>query len=69
MDKLLIHKNLCEAVKASGLCTKEIAKRLGITCATMNRYMESEALPSIGVFLELCKILGVSSSKILGLNI
>ena len=59
---------LRDAIKDSGLSQKEIAKRVGIHPSTVSKYAHMEKYPSIDTLAQLCRAIGVSSDKILGLN-
>lgn len=63
-----IKLRLRDAIKNSGLSQKEIAKRVGINPATVSKYARMEKYPSIDTLALLCRALGISSDKILGLD-
>lgn len=63
-----IKLRLRNAIKSSGLSQKEIAKRVGIHPSTVSKYVRMEKYPSIDTFATLCRAIGVSSDRILGLN-
>ena len=56
------------AIKDSGLSQKEIAKRVGVHPSTVSKYVRMEKYPSIDTFAELCRAIGASSDRILGLD-
>lgn len=56
---------LQEAVKYSSINYAELAKKLGITKATMSMYKHGKALPSLETFSLLCDILDVSADFLL----
>lgn len=56
---------LQEAMKTSHLSYAQVAKRLGITKATMSMYKNGKALPSLETFSLLCDILDVSADFLL----
>ncbi len=62
-----IQVRLREAIRQSGLTQAEIARRLGVTSNTVNKYMKANKFPSLETFANLCKILDVSADEILGL--
>ena len=62
-----IQVRLREAICQSGLTQAEIARRLGVTSNTVNKYMKANKFPSLETFANLCKILDVSADEILGL--
>ena len=57
---------LQEAVKYSSINYAELAKRLGITKATMSMYKSGKAIPSLETFDKICDILDVSADYLLG---
>ena len=63
-----IKLRLRNAIKDSGLSQKEIAKRVGIHPSTVSKYVRMEKYPSIDTFAELCRAIGASSDRILGLD-
>ena len=62
-----IKLRLRAAIKDSGLSQKEIAKRVGVHPSTVSKYVRMEKYPSIDTFAELCRAIGASSDRILGL--
>ena len=64
----LIHTNLSEAIKLSGIPQKEIARRLGINPSTLSKYTRLNVFPALDTFAELCLILDVSADDILGID-
>ncbi len=63
-----IKLRLRAAIKDSGLSQKEIAKRVGVPPSTVSKYVRMEKYPSIDTFAELCRAIGASSDRILGLD-
>ena len=63
-----IKLRLRDAIKNSGLSQKEIARRVGIHPSTVSKYARMEKHPSIDTLAALCRALGVSSDRILGLD-
>ena len=63
-----IKLRLRDAIKSSGLTQREIAKRVGIHPSTVSKYARMEKYPSIDTLAVLCRELGVSSDRILGLD-
>ena len=63
-----IKLRLRAAIKDSGLSQKEIAKRVGVHPSTVSKYVRMEKYPSIDTFAELCRAIGASSDRILGLD-
>ena len=64
--KEIFSVKLQEAVKYSSINYAELAKKLGITKATMSMYKHGKALPSLETFTLLCDILDVSADFLLG---
>ena len=64
-----IKLRLRAAIKDSGLSQKEIAKRVGVHPSTVSKYVRMEKYPSIDTFAELCRAIGASSDRILGLGL
>ncbi|MBE5734583.1 MAG: helix-turn-helix transcriptional regulator [Clostridiales bacterium] len=64
--KQIFSAQLQEAVKYSSINYSELAKKLGITKATMSMYKHGKALPSLETFTLLCDILDVSADFLLG---
>ena len=64
--KQIFSTQLQEAVKYSSINYSELAKKLGITKATMSMYKHGKALPSLETFTLLCDILDVSADFLLG---
>lgn len=63
-----IQIRLRDAIKSSGLSQKEVARRVGVNPSTVSKYVRMEKHPSIDTFTVLCRVLGVSSDQILGLD-
>ena len=63
-----IKLRLRAAIKDSGLSQKEIAKRVGVHPSTVSKYVRMEKYPSIDTFAELCRAIGASSDRLLGLD-
>ena len=63
-----IKLRLRAAIEDSGLSQKEIAKRVGVHPSTVSKYVRMEKYPSIDTFAELCRAIGASSDRILGLD-
>ncbi|MBQ3219209.1 MAG: helix-turn-helix transcriptional regulator [Clostridia bacterium] len=62
----IFSERLQEAVKISPLSYAELAKKLGITKATMSMYKNGKAVPSLETFDRLCDYLDVSADYLLG---
>lgn len=63
-----IKKRLREELKASGLTTVEIAKRVGVSPEMITQYTTTKKLPKLDTFARLCKELELSADYILGLK-
>ena len=64
----MIKDRLREEIKASGLTTVEIARRVGISPEMVTQYMTTKKLPKLDTFARLCKELDLSADYILGLK-
>lgn len=62
-----IGKRIAEELERKGVLQKELAKELGLSETAVSRYISGERELKIGTFLEIIKILEVSSDDILGL--
>ena len=63
-----IRERLAAAIRESGLTQTEIARRLGVTQATIAQYLAGRTLPAPDTFANLCKILDVDANYILCQN-
>ncbi len=64
----MIKERLREEIKASGLTTVEIARRVGISPEMVTQYMTTKKLPKLDTFARLCRELDLSADYILGLK-
>ena len=64
----IFSERLNEAMKFSNVSYSELAKKLGITKATMSMYKHGKAIPSLETFYLLCDLLDVSADYMLGRN-
>ena len=64
----MIKERLREEIKASGLTTVEIARRVGISPEMVTQYATTKKLPKLDTFARLCKELDLSADYILGLK-
>ena len=64
----MIKERLREEIKASGLTTVEIARRVGISPEMVTQYMTTKKPPKLDTFARLCKELDLSADYILGLK-
>ena len=61
----MIQERLREAISQSGYKQTELAKKLGITQATVSDYMHKNKFPALDTLANLCRILEVSPAYIL----
>lgn len=61
----MIQERLREAISQSGYKQTELAKKLGITQATISDYMHKNKFPALDTLANLCRILDVSPAYIL----
>ncbi len=64
----IIKERLCAELKASGLTTVKIAKKIGVSPEMVTQYMTTKKLPKLDTFARLCKELDLSADYILGLK-
>ncbi len=64
---------LCERIKMlmneQKLTQKELAKRAGITEASMSKYLSGERTPRIDIIVNLANALGVTTDELIGQEI
>ena len=68
MENKIVKERLSEELKASGLTTIEIAKRIGVSPEMITQYRTTKKLPKLDTFAKLCKELDLDANYILGLN-
>ena len=68
MENEIIKQRLSEELKASGLTTIEIAKRIGVSPEMITQYRTTKKLPKLDTFAKLCKELDLDANYILGVN-
>ena len=68
METNIIKERLSEELKASGLTTVEIAKRIGVSPEMITQYRTTKKLPKLDTFAKLCKELDLDANYILGVN-
>ena len=68
LDNTRLMVEVCKLCYEDGLSQKEIAKRVGVHPSTVSKYVRMEKYPSIDTFAELCRAIGASSDRILGLD-
>lgn len=64
----LIQQRLRECIKISGLKQTEIAKKIGISSATLSQYLHNNKFPALDTLSKLCVVLNVSADYILGIT-
>lgn len=64
----MIKARLREELRASGLTTVEIARRVGVSPEMITQYATTKKLPKLDTFARLCKELDFSADYILGLK-
>lgn len=60
-----IHLRLCECIRESGCTQTHLAELLGISPATISRYLRGDKFPALDTLADLCRILDVSPAYIL----
>lgn len=60
-----IRQRISEAIKNSGVKQIEIARRLGISPATVSHYIHGNKMPALDTFANLCIILDVEPNDLL----
>lgn len=60
-----IRKKLIEAIKQSGMNQSELARRLGISPATVSHYIIGDKMPALDTLANLCAIIDVDANDIL----
>ena len=68
MENKIIKERLSEELKASGLTTIEIAKRIGVSPEMITQYRTTKKLPKLDTFAKLCKELDLDANYILGVS-
>lgn len=68
MGRKEIIDRLFEEIKACGLKSSEIAKKVGISAVMLTQYKTLYKLPSLETFAKICSIIGASADYILGLS-
>lgn len=60
-----IRHKIAEAIKLSGMTQTALAKRLGISQATIAHYVRGDKLPALDTLANLCLILDLDANDIL----
>lgn len=63
-----IQQRLSETIRQSGLTQTEIGKKLGVSQQSVSHYVKGDKLPALDTFANLCAVLDVDPSYILGLT-
>ncbi len=61
-----IQKRLAEHIKTCGMTQTAIAKRLNLSQSTIAHYVKGDIMPALDTFANLCVVLDVDPSEILG---
>lgn len=64
----VIRQRLQAAIKESGRTYKDIAEKVNIKPATLSQYLSGRSMPALDTFANLCIILDLDPSYILGLS-
>lgn len=64
----LFKARLRDEIKQSGMTTKAIADKIGVSPEMVTQYCTTDKLPSLDTFAALCKALDVSADYILGIK-
>ena len=65
MDLIKIGKYIASKRKALGLTQKQLAEKLNMSDKSVSKWERGICLPDVTVYLELCKILGISINEFL----
>lgn len=68
MDEILIKKRLAEEIAQSGLTTKEIGARIGVSPEMITQYKTTKKLPKLDTFARLCVALDLDANYVLGIR-
>lgn len=64
----MIVEKIFELMKKENLTQKELARKIGVTEASMSRYLKGEREPKIKVLIKIAHEFGVSTDYLLGLD-
>lgn len=64
----IIKQRLTEELKATGLTTKQIADKIGVSPEMVTQYTTTKKLPKLDTFAKICKELELSADYLLGLK-
>lgn len=65
MDLVKIGKYIAEKRKTLGMTQKQLAEKLGMSDKSVSKWERGICLPDVSVYLELCKILGITINEFL----
>ena len=65
MAKTTFSQRLAELLKQQGITQKELSERVGITEASMSRYMNSERIPKSEIIANIATALNTTSDYLL----
>ena len=63
-----IQEKLKQAIKQSGLTQKVIGEKIGVKQSCIAHYIKGDRVPTLDTFANLCIILDVDPSEILGVT-
>ena len=66
MSQTTFAERLAKLLKQQGITQKELAERVGVTEATMSRYMHSERIPKSEIIANIATALHTTSDFLLG---
>ena len=65
MDLVKIGKYIAGKRKALGMTQKQLAEKLNMSDKSVSKWERGICLPDVSVYMELCKILGISINEFL----
>ena len=66
MAQITFAERLAKLLKKQGITQKELAERVGVTEATMSRYMHSKRIPKSEIIANIATALHTTSDYLLG---
>ena len=60
-----IKKRLSQAIRTSGMTTREIARKTGVSPEMITQYCTTDKLPKLDTFVLLCRSVDVTPDEIL----
>lgn len=63
----MIGEHIKDARKSAGLTQAHLAEAIGVSQAQIAHYESGRKWPNIQMLIKMCKVLGTSSDKILGI--